>query len=98
HPAGLPIHRAVQLRRERALAPGRGRDAPARLDLPDWDRGLHQAAERLERHDETAAHRAAHAAGPEIALVVVLADARKLTGEAEGNTVRASRPSLPGGC
>src|SRR5207302_10803308 len=70
----------------------------ARLDLPDRARGLHQAAEGLERHDETAAHGAAHAAGPDIARVIDLADARELPGEPEGQAVRLSGAGGVVGC
>src|SRR2546422_10290932 len=77
--------------RSRVLALACGGDDPARLDLPDRVRGLHQAAEGLERHNETAAHGAAHAAGPEIAHVVLLTDAGELAGEAEGEAVRRDR-------
>src|SRR5438067_1459190 len=88
HRARLPVDGAVQLGDERAPARTCSGDPPACLDLPDRVGGLHQAAEGLERDDQGAVHGAAHLAGPEIAVVVGLADALELPDEGEGDSVR----------
>src|SRR5437899_7010743 len=98
HPARLPVDGAVQLGGEPALTRSRTLNDPARLDPPDRVGGLHQAAERLEHHDETAVDGAAHAAGPEVAHVVLLTDAGELAGEAEGEAVRRDRAGRGVGC
>src|SRR5438067_12486800 len=88
HRARLPVDGAVKLGDERAPARTCSGDPPACLDLPDRVGGLHQAAEGLERDDQGAVHGAAHLAGPEIAVVVGLADALELPDEGEGDSVR----------